>query len=137
MAPPIGIKVGAGIEIGAGINIGAEAAPIVGGTITYLEMNPPVIPGNQLEDPTATVNGSVGFTINNSGNTGVAVGNLTLENDTFFTNQGLGYFAASFGPGSTHSTATVQISQVGGFLVFFIDPGIGYPATFNYPFTIA
>jgi hypothetical protein len=131
------IQIGAGIEIGAGINVGAGAAPIVGGTITYLEMGPPVIPGNQLEDPTATVNGSVGFIINDLTKTGVAVSNLTPSNGTFFSNQGLGYFAASFGPGSTHATATVQITNVSGGLVFFIDPGIGYPATFNYPFTIA
>jgi len=132
------IQIGPGINIGAGVNVGAGAAPITGGTITYAQMNPPVIPGNQLEDNTATVNNPIGFTINDGAKTGVAVPALTLENQTFFTNQGLGYFAASFGPGSTYSTATVHITYVGGGgLVFFVDPAIGYPATFNYPFVIA
>ena len=131
------IQIGPGINIGAGVNVGAGAAPITGGTITYLEMGPPVIPGNQLEDSTATVNDPIGFTINNGGATGVAVGNLTPSNNTFFTNQGTGYFAASFGPGSTHATAQVQITGVGGYLIFYIDHTIGYPATFNYPFVIA
>jgi hypothetical protein len=141
MAPPIGIKVGAGINIGAGISLGAEAAPITGGTITYLEMNPPVVAGFQLQDGTATVNGSVGFTINNGANTGVAVQTLTIENQTFFNNQGTGFYAASFGAGSTYANSTVQITQTpsmgGGTMVFFFDPGLTYPATFNYPFTIA
>jgi hypothetical protein len=131
------ILIGAGINIGAGVNVGAGAAP-TGGTITYAQMNPPVIAGNQLADISATVNNPIGFTINNGASTGVAVPALTLENQTFFTNQGPGYFTASFGPGSTYSTATVQITYVsGGGMVFYIDPGLGYPATFNYPFVIA
>jgi hypothetical protein len=131
------IQIGAGINVGAGINIGAGAAPITGGTITYLEMGPPVIPGTQLQDVSATVNGSVGFTINNSAYTGVAISNLTPSNQTFFSNQGTGFYTASFGAGSSYATATVQITQTGGPFVFFINPGLTYPATFNYPFTIA
>ena len=131
----LNIQFGPGITLGAGVTAGA--APITGGTITYLEMNPPVIPGNQLEDGSATVNDPVGFTINSSSATGVAVTALSGPNQTFFTNQGLGYFNASFGPGSTHATALVNITYVSGVLVFFIDPSIGYPATFNYPFVIA
>jgi hypothetical protein len=131
------IQIGPGIQFGAGINIGAEVAPITGGTVTYLEMDPPVIPGNQLEDSTATVNDPIGFTINDSGATGVAVANLTPSNQTFFNNQGLGFFAASFGPGSTHATATVNITQTGSYIIFYIDPALSYPATFNYPITIA
>jgi hypothetical protein len=100
-------------------------------------MAPPVVAGFQLQDGSATVNGSVGFTINHSTSTGVAVTALTTANQTFFANQGIGTFAASFGPGSTHATATVQITNVGGVLIFFIDNTIGYPATFNYPFVIA
>jgi hypothetical protein len=131
-----GISVGNGITFGSGVTAGG-AGPITGGTITYAEMAPPVVAGFQLQDNSATVNGSVGFTINNSANTGVAVIALTTANQTFFDNQGVGTFAASFGPGSTHATATVQITQVGGVLIFFIDNTISYPATFNYPFTIA
>jgi len=135
------IQIGAGIEIGAGINVGAGAAPITGGTITYAEMNPPVVAGFQLQDATATVNGSVGFTINNGAATGVAISALTAENQTFFNNQGTGFYAASFGAGSTYPTSTVEITSIpsttGGTLIFFFDPGLTYPATFNYPFTIA
>jgi hypothetical protein len=130
-----GISIGAGITFGAGVTIGS--ASITGGTITYAQMDPPVVPGDQLEDGSATVNGSIGFTINNSANTGVAVTALSAENQTFFNNQGVGTFAASFGPGSTHATATVQITHVGAYLTFFIDNNISYPATFNYPFVIA
>lgn len=122
------------ITIGAGITVGAGS---IGGVITYAEMSPPVIPGNQLEDSTATINGSVGFTINDGLATGVAVPALTAENQTFFINQGTGIFTAQFGTGSTYSSATVNIVNSGPFLVFFIDSGLTYPATFNYPFTIA
>jgi hypothetical protein len=131
------LTIGQGITVGGGITIGTGSAPITSGTITYLEMNPPVVAGQQLEDSSATVNDPTGFTINNGTKTGVAVANLTAGNQTFFTNQGIGYFAASFGPGSTHGTATVHVTQTTGALVFFIDPGLTYPATFNYPFTIA
>lgn len=130
------------IEIGGGINVGGQitiggGAPIVGGTITYAQMGPPVVAGYQLEDSTATVNGSVGFTINNGGAGGVAVLNLTPSNITFFDNQGIGYFTASFGPGSSYASATVGIVATSGPLIFYIDPGLSYPATFNYPFIIS
>jgi hypothetical protein len=134
------IQIGGSINVGGAISIGG-AAPITDGTITYAEMNPPVVAGNQLQDATATVNGSVGFTINNGGATGVAVQALTTPNETFFSNQGIGFYTASFGPGSTYATATVQITQTPVLpstpMIFFIDPGLTYPATFNYPFTIA
>ena len=130
------------IEIGGGINVGGQitiggGAPIVGGTITYAQMDPPVVAGYQLEDSTATVNGSVGFTINNGTATGVAVVNLTPSNITFFDNQGTGFFTASFGPGSSYASASVNIVATSGPLIFFIDPGLSYPATFNYPFIIS
>ena len=132
------LKIEGGITVGGGINVGPGSLPITGGTITYTQMNPPVIAGNQTEDGSATINDPIGFTINNGGATGVAVPTLSAPNQTFFANQGTGYYAASFGPGSTYSTATVQITYIGGSnLVFFIDPGLSYPATFNYPFVIA
>jgi hypothetical protein len=131
------IQIGAGIEIGAGINVGQGAAILPTGSITFAEMDPPVVAGNQLQDTTATVNDPVGFTINNGGTTGVAVINLTVENQTFFANQGTGFFTATFGAGSTYATATVDIVQTSGALIFFVDSGLTYPATFNYPFTIA
>lgn len=131
------IQIGAGIEIGAGISLGASSTPpSATGTITYAQMNPPVIPGFQLEDATATVNGSVGFTINDSGATGVAVTALSSENQTFFGDQGTGLFTATFGAGSSYSTATVNIVSIDTTLTFFIDDTLSYPATFNYPFII-
>lgn len=130
------ITLGSGVTFGAGVSAGTVAAGT--GAITYAQMSPPVIPGQQLEDSSATINGTTGFTINNSGATGVAVPALTAENQTYYTNLGYGNFTATFGPGSTHATATVNISnQYGPNLVFFIDSGISYPATFNYPITIA
>jgi hypothetical protein len=135
------LKIEGGITVGGGINVGPGSLPITGGTITYAEMNPPVVAGFQLEDGSATVNNPTGFTINNGANTGVAVQTLTIENQTFFDNQGTGFYAATFGAGSTYATATVEItttpSMGGGTMVFFIDPGLSYPATFNYPFVIA
>jgi hypothetical protein len=131
------IQVGPGIQFGAGISIGAGSAPITGATITYDQMPGPVVAGQQLEDNTATVNNPIGFTINNGSLTGVAVSNLTPSNQTFFNNQGLGFFSASFGSGSTHATATVNITQTGSYIIFYIDPALSYPATFNYPITIA
>ena len=114
------------------------------GTITYAEFNPPIIPGNQLEDATATINGSIGFTINDSGSTGIAVPNLSPSNATFFSTQGTGTFTATFGAGSTHTTASVNIvSTTGGGpgysggMVFYIDNTLSYPATFNFPIKIS
>lgn len=135
MVAPLTVTVGAGWTIGPGWTLGPSNPP-GNGFITYTEMAPPVVAGVQLQDTTATVNDPIGFTINDGGVTGVAVTNLTTENQTFFDNQGTGVFTATFGAGSTYTTATVNIVQTSGPLVFFIDPGLSYPATFNYPFTI-
>ena len=132
-----GIQVGAGITFGEGIYVGGGSPPPPpNAVVTYTEMPGPVSAGYQLQDSSATVNNPIGFTINDGGVTGVAVTNLTTENQTFFDNQGTGVFTATFGAGSTYTTATVNIVQTSGPLVFFIDPGLSYPATFNYPFTI-
>jgi hypothetical protein len=102
----------------------------------------PVVAGNQIEDSTATVNNPVGFTINTpahgtspSTGTGVAVGNLTASNLSFFSGYGTGTKTVTFGPGSTYPSASVNLVTNAGALVFFIDPTLTYPATFNYPFT--
>jgi hypothetical protein len=137
------IQIGAGITFGAGISVGTGSAPSGDGAITYLEMSPPIVPGQQLEDSTATVNAPTGFTINltppeNPGNTGVAVTALTANNIAYYTNLGNGYFTATYGPGSTYGTSQVQIVDLtGSAFTFFIDPGLTYPATFNFPITIA
>lgn len=117
------------------------------GVILYADMNPPITPGAQLQDSTATVNGTTGFTINNGIDTGVAVMSLSAANQTYFNNLGLGTHTATFSAGSTHATASVNITHLpngtggggpgGASLVFFIDSGISYPATFNFPITIS
>lgn len=128
------IQIGGSINVGGAITIGG-AGP--GAGITYLELAPPVVAGVQLQDGNATVNGSVGFTISNSALTGIAVSNLTPSNQTFFNNQGTGFFTATLGAGSTYASANVQITQTSGPMLFFFDPALSYPATFNYPFTIS
>jgi hypothetical protein len=129
------IQIGGSINVGGAINIGSGA--LTGATITYPELAPPVVPGIQLQDGNATVNGSVGFTINNGAFTGLSVSNLTPANQSYFTDQGIGFFTASLGAGSTYPTITIEITQTSGPMVLFFDPGESYPATFNYPFTIS
>ena len=143
-----GIKFGNGITLGYGIAIGAgsPAPPPVPGTDNatgYNEMPPPVTPGGDIEDKTATINGSTGFTINdpnnvfpNIGGTGVAITALTANNQAFFATYGTGTRTVSWGPGSTYSSSTVNVvTNSGSSLIFFINPALSYPATFNYPFT--
>lgn len=128
-----GIDVGPGIMIGSGS--GPSPAPGINNVVGYLEMNPPVIPGQQLEDPTATINGSVGFTINDDTKTGVAIANLSASNQTFFASYGTGLNTVTWGPGSTVASSTVNIVQnFGAMIVFYIQGQTG-AATYNYPFT--
>ena len=78
-----GIQLGAGISLGAGIGLGAGISPPPPGANTvigYSEMDPPVVASEQLQDATATVNGSIGFTINNASQTGIA-GCVIIEDD--------------------------------------------------------
>lgn len=133
------LRIEGGITVEGGITIGASSnTPPATGSITNIEMDPPVIPGNQLEDFTATVNDPIGFTINNSSTTGVAVSALTSNNITYFNNLGTGIHTATLGAGSTHATISVNITTLpsSGQLVFFFANNVSYPATFNYPFTI-
>ena len=134
-----GIQIGGGITIGGQINIGADGStppsPGVNNSIGYNEMPGPVIPGQQLEDSTATVNGSIGFTINNDADTGVAMHNLSASNQTFFATYGGGTKSVNWGPGSSVASGTVNIVyNSGSDIVFFILNQTG-PATYNYPFT--
>lgn len=134
------ITLGSGITLGAGIGLGAGSpgptpTPGVNNVTGYLEMNPPVIAGNQTEDPTATINGTTGFTINDDTLTGVAIPNLSVSNQTFFAGYGTGLNTVVWGPGSTVASSTVNIvSNSGSQLVFYIQGQAG-PATYNYPFT--
>lgn len=108
-------------------------------------MPPPVVAGQQLEDSTATINGSIGFTINNDNATGVAMLGLTLSNVNWFAANyagGTQPFTVTFGPGSTVASSPVVVVQIpsgwpaGGPLTFFIQNQTG-AATYNYPFTFS
>ena len=130
-----GVDVGGGIDIGAGSGPG----PSPGSTnVTGLaEMNPPVVAGNQLEDPTATINSPTGFTINDDTKTGVAIGALSASNQTFFATYGTGTKTCTWGPGSTVASSTINVgTNSGPTLIFFIQGQTG-AATYNYPFTFS
>lgn len=138
-----GIQLGAGISLGAGIGLGAGISPPPPGANTvigYSEMDPPVVPGEQLQDVTATINGSIGFTINNDTNTGIAVPAVTANNVTWLdANYTAGnIYTCTWGAGSTVASSSIQVAQVPGSwpgqFVFFIQGQTG-PATYNYPFT--
>ena len=136
------IVVESGITVGPGINIGAGSgpgpSPGTNSVFGYAEMGPPVVPGSQLQDITATVNGSVGFTINDDSNTGVAVPALTASNNNWISTNYIvvpGTYTCSWGPGSTVASSSIQVAQTSPALVFFIQGQSG-PATYNYPFTL-
>lgn len=131
-----------GINIGPGISIGDGGGPGPGpsgfdNVFGYLEMNPPIIPGNQLEDSSATINGSTGFTINDDTATGVAVTAMTVSNDNWITTNypSTGTYSCTWGPGSTVASSTINVVQLSSPFVFFIQGQSG-PATYNYPFTL-
>jgi hypothetical protein len=132
-----------GLTILGGMTLseGGVAPPPSGDNVTgYNEMPPPVTAGGDLEDPTATVNGSIGFTINDPTKTGIAINALTESNKTFFATYGTGTKTCTWGPGSTvaSSTITVVTNNPLGFpqLVFRIEGQTG-AATYNYPFTFS
>ena len=77
-----GINVGPGINIGNGSG-GGGGTPGVNNVTGYNEMPPPVTVGGTLEDPTATVNGSIGFTINDDNYTGIAMTGITASNQAW------------------------------------------------------
>ena len=132
-----------GIDIGLGVALGGGApgpSPGTNNVVGYSEMPPPVTAGGTLEDGTATINGSTGFTINNASATGIAINGLTASNETFFLTYGTGTKTCTWGPGSTvaSSTITVVTNNPSGFpqFVFFIQGQSG-AATYNYPFTFS
>ena len=90
MSAPIIIEGGITIETGITIGSGSGGTPGVNNVVGYNEMPPPVVAGVALEDPTATVNGSVGFTINNDADTGVSIQALSVSNQVFFSTYGVG-----------------------------------------------
>jgi len=120
------------------------AVPGVDNVTGYSQMNGPVIPGNQLEDNTATVNGSTGFTINDDTATGIAIPGITASNQAWFAANYPtvpGFYNVTWGPGSTVASSSINVVQVpsswpGGPLVFFVQGQSG-AATYNYPFTFS
>lgn len=135
------ILIEGGIDIGAGITIYSGSAPTptpgVNNVTGYTEMNPPIIPGNQTEDGTATINGTVGFTINDDTSTGIAITALSASNQTWFASYGTGTKTVTWGPGSTVASSTINlVTNSGSTLVFFVQGQTG-PATYNYPFTFS
>jgi hypothetical protein len=152
MTQPSGMTIAGGITLTSGMTLttsGGSTPPGSNGNgvINYADMGPPIIPGQQLQDGNATVNGTTGFTINTTGSSGVATLSLSVASQTYFNNLGLGTHTATFGPGSTYASATINVVALpdgsggggpgGAGLVFFINPTLSYPATFNFPITIS
>jgi len=138
-----GINIGPGIALG-GSTPGPGPSPGANNIIGYSEMPPPVTAGGTLEDPTATVNGSTGFTINDDNFTGIAISNITLSNQTWLAANYTvvpGTYNVTWGPGSTVASSSITVTAVPGTwpgtpFVFFVDGQTG-PATYNYPFTFS
>jgi len=131
-----GLTIGKGITFGAGSGGGGGYYGTAGvdGAVGYNEIGGPVIPYQQIEDSSATVNDPSGFTINDDTATGVAISNLSASNQTFFASYGTGMKTVYWGPGSTVVSSTVNLAYNSGSLVFYIQGQSG-PATYNYPFT--
>lgn len=138
--------VGPGFTVGAGFTIGAGGGvlppgPGTNGVVGYSEMPPPVIAGFQLEDASATVNGSVGFTINNAAFTGIAISNLTANNYAtlsalYPSTPVLGN--CTWGPGSSVPSSPINVVSIsGGSTIVFYIQGQSGAATYNYPFTLS
>ena len=115
-------------------------APSGDSVIGFAEMGPPIVPGDQLEDGTATINGTTGFTINNDGDTGVAPDALTANNVSWFTTNYTvipGNYTCTWGPGSTVASSTINVVALSGTQIVFYIQGQSGPATYNYPFTFS
>jgi hypothetical protein len=121
--------------------------PGVNNITGYSEMPPPITFQN-IEDPTATVNGSTGFTINDDNYTGIAIIACTASNENWFnTNYTVvpGTYNVTWGPGSTVASSSIIVTIIPGggsgggdpdALVFFVQGQTG-AATYNYPFTFS
>jgi hypothetical protein len=134
-----------GINIGPGITIDPSGGPAPGpsgvdNVTGYSEMPPPVTAGGTLENPTATINGSVGFTINNDTQTGVAISALTASNQAWFAANYLtvpGTYTCTWGPGSTVASSSITVATLTGSTIVFYIQGQTGAATYNYPFTFS
>lgn len=135
-----GITITGSVTINQGVSIGGSVGPTppsgVDNVIGYAEMNPPIIPGQQTEDGTATINGSVGFTINDDTTTGISFPALTASNQAWF---GANYvqgniYTCNWGPGSTVASSSVLVANLGFPVMVIYILGQSGPATYNYPF---
>ena len=128
-----------GIDVGGGIDIGGTGggAPGINNVTGYTEMPPPVTAGGDLQDNTATINGSTGFTINNDAATGIAIQALSVSNQTFFSTYGTGTKTCTWGPGSTVASSTINVATNSGPTIVFSIVGQTGAATYNYPFTFS
>lgn len=139
-----GITITGSVTIDSGVSLGGTPpgpgpSPGVDNVIGYLEMNPPVVPGQQLEDFTATINGSTGFTINNDATTGVAIPDLSASNQAWFgANFTAGnVYTCTWGAGSTVASSSVLVATLSGAQLVMYILGQSGPATYNYPFTFS
>lgn len=110
----------------------------VDNVVGYAEMPPPVTAGGTLEDPTATINSPTGFTINNDGDTGVAITGLTASNQAWFAANYPtvpGTYTCTWGPGSTVASSSINVVTLAGAQIVFYIQGQSGAATYNYPFT--
>lgn len=116
---------------------GGGGTPGVDNVIGYLEFSPPIIPGNQTEDSTATVNGTTGITINDDSLTGLAFPGITVSNQNWLANNypTPGTYTCAWGPGSTVASSSINVIQTSPQLVFYV-LGQSGPATYNYPYTL-
>ena len=136
------ITIEGGITIGPGITMsdsgGGGGTPGVDNVTGYAQMSDPI--QTSFQDPTTTINGTIGFTINDSTKTGIAMTQLTISNKAFFTTYGTGTKTVSWGAGSTVASSTINVvtnNPTGSpQLVFFIQGQSG-AATYNYPFTFS
>ena len=134
------LTIGPGIDIGGGISVGAAGgggSPGVNNVTGYDEMPPPVTAGGDLEDPTATINSPIGFTINDDTKTGIAISALSASNQTFFATYGTGTKTVTWGAGSTVASSTIIVATNSGATLVFDVQGQTGAATYNYPFTFS
>jgi len=137
MTQPYNIRFGSGITVGHGITAGPAAGGGGAGGVDGTIGSSAITSVTQIQDGSATLNGTTGFTINNAAIRGVAIpyGNMTASNQTFFYTYSSGTKTVTWGPGSTSASNSVTvINSPGSILVFFIQ-GLTGPTTFNFPFT--
>lgn len=135
------IDIGGGITIGPGISMGSSGSggtPGVDNVTGYSQMSNPI--QTSFEDPTTTINGTTGFTINDSTKTGIAMSQLTASNQAWFQSNyptTPSTHTCTWGPGSTVASSSINLVQNSGSTIVFFIQGQSGAATYNYPFTFS